>query len=84
MAGKPIIKWGKVWDHLNDISIHLKGLNGGIKQLNKMIENGTFEGSVLEEAKALRSNLQKQYDSYGALQRAANKYGAKINVKKKS
>jgi hypothetical protein len=83
MAGNPIIKHGKVWDHLSDITNHLKNLNGRIKELNNLINKNTFAGETLEEAKALRSSLQKQYDSYsGALQRAANKYQKRINVKK--
>ena len=55
-----------------------------IKQLEEGINKGHFKEDVLIEAKELRSNLQKQYDSvYGALQRAANKYGDKIDVKTK-
>ncbi len=82
MAGQPVVKHGKVWDHLDDITSHLRSLNRGIKQLNKMINNETFKGAVLEEATKLRSSLQKQYDSYsGALLRAANKYEKTINVK---
>jgi RHS repeat-associated protein len=83
LAGKPIVKYGKVWDHLDDITSHLRGLNGQIKRLDKMINSDTFSGRVLEEAKELRSSLQKTYDYYyGALQRASNKYKKNINVKK--
>ncbi|MHA4810290.1 RHS repeat domain-containing protein [Flavitalea flava] len=84
MAGKPVVKWGKAWDHLNDISIHLRGLNRQIKRLSSMINENKFTGVVLKEATELRSSLQKQYDSYlGALQRAANKYGETIDIKSK-
>ena len=72
MAGNPIFKHGKIWDHLNDISIHMKGLNRRIKQLEEGINKGHFKEDVLIEAKV-----------YGALQRAANKYGDKIDVKTK-
>ena len=84
MAGNPIIKYDKIWDHLDDISGHMRGLNGKIKELNKLIDKENLTGSVLKEAGNLRSSLQKQYDSYyQVLQRAANKYGKEINVKKK-
>jgi len=83
MAGKPIVKWGQVWDHLDDITGHLRGLNRQIKRLNNLIDSKAFSGDVLKEATDLRSSLQKQYDSYvEALQRAAKKYGKEVpNIK---
>ncbi|MEO1054970.1 MAG: RHS repeat-associated core domain-containing protein, partial [Bacteroidota bacterium] len=42
LAGKPIVKYGKVWDHLDDISSHMRGLNRKIKRLNKLIDKGKF------------------------------------------
>ena len=53
-----------------------------MKDLNKMINDESFEGGVLNKAKDLRSSFQKKYDYYyGALQRAANKNNKTINVK---
>lgn len=84
MKGKPVIKYGKVWDHLADITNHLRNLNGNIKALEKSINKGTFSGAVLEQAKSLRSSMQTLYDSYAtALQNAANTFGIKIYLKKK-
>lgn len=85
MNGKPIIdpRSGKVWDHLDDITGHMRSLNGKIRQLEKFINNGKFMESVLKEANTLRNNLQKQYDSYqAALTNAANETGTRINLKK--
>ncbi|MBC9914074.1 RHS repeat domain-containing protein [Chitinophaga varians] len=53
MNGRPIIdpRRGKVWDHLDDISGHMRSLNGRIRELEKLINNGKFMGGVLDEAK---------------------------------
>jgi RHS repeat-associated protein len=84
MNGKPIIKYGKVWDHLGDISGFMRSLNGKIKELNRLINSNAFSGATLEDARKLRTNLQKTYDSFrAALQRAANSTGTSINLKKK-
>jgi hypothetical protein len=84
MKGNPIVIGGKVYDHLDDITGHMRGLNGKIRELQKLIDKGGFSGSVLEEAQALRSRLQKTYDFYqGVLQKAASKTGTNIDIKKK-
>ncbi len=87
MRGQPIVAAnGRVWNHLEDILGHLRGLNGKIKTLNKLINSNSFSGTTLEQATKLRSNLQKTYDSYvQALTREANQTGNanQIKVKKK-
>jgi hypothetical protein len=86
MHGRPIINaaTGRPWDHLDDISGHMRSLNGRIKELNRLINSGNLKEAVLDDAQNLRGSLQKQYDSYqSALTRAANETGTNINLKKK-
>ena len=83
MRGNPVVKGGKIWDHLDDITNALRGLNGRIRTLDRLIKRNTFSGGALDQAQQLRSNLQNTYDSYvQALQREANKTQTTISVKK--
>jgi RHS repeat-associated protein len=60
--GNPVVINGKTFNHLKEVEDALRGVGNQLDQLNKEIDAGKFTGEVLEQAKILRTSLQKQKD----------------------
>lgn len=74
ILGKPVIKNGKVWDHLTEVTNNLKGLGQQIGKLDELIKSGQLSEDVLQAAQALRSQLStKKQEINDILNRAREK-----------
>ncbi len=67
IKGTPVEINGYVYDHLDEVTNALGGLENQIAKLNKGIANGQFKEDALKAAESLRSNLQKQKDNIQAV-----------------
>ena len=73
IQGKPVEINGYVYDHLDEVTNAIRGLENQIAKLNKGIEKGKFTDEMLTAAKKMRTNIQTQKDKIQAvLDRAQN------------
>jgi len=74
IAGNPVVINGKTYDHLDEVTSAIKGLENRVGKLNATIDGGKLTGEALEAAKKLRSNVQVQKDAIqSVLDRATQK-----------
>ena len=78
ILGNPVVRQsdGYVYDHLDEVTNSLRGLKNQIVKLNEAIDAGKFSDEVLEEAKRVRSGLQKEKDRLQNVLEKAKKQAA--------
>jgi RHS repeat-associated protein len=64
--GTPVVIDGYVYDHLDEVTNAIKGLENQIEKLNKAINTEKVTDELLDVAKKMRSNLQNQKDKIQA------------------
>ncbi|WP_217604394.1 RHS repeat-associated core domain-containing protein [Chitinophaga sp. GbtcB8] len=71
--GNPVEINGYVYDHLDEVTNAIQGLENQINKLNKAINGDKITGEMLDAAKKMRSDLQTQKDKIQAvIDRAKN------------
>jgi RHS repeat-associated protein len=62
IAKTPVVKHGKVWNHLKEVEDAMSGVGNQLEKLTKDINGGKFTDEVLKQAEVIRGTLQKQKD----------------------
>jgi RHS repeat-associated protein len=76
--GNPVVKNGKTYDHLTEVTNNLNGLGQQIGKLDELIKAGKLSDDALEVAQALRSQLSnKKQEINDILNRARAKAAEK-------
>jgi hypothetical protein len=73
IAGTPVVKHGKVWNHLKEVEDALSGVGNQLEKLTKDINGGKFSDEVLKQAETIRGTLQKQKDKLSDVLNEAKK-----------